>query len=99
MIAPPVGPDRTTKWRLTPAERLVAAHVVQGLSNKEIATALGKAESTVKHQLTSAMGKLGVQSRCQLIVRILRHGAVSPLEDSATSRHFADGAGIRRARS
>lgn len=56
---------------LTPAERLVAAHVAQGLSNKEISSALGRAEPTIKHQLASACRKLGVQSRCQLIVRLL----------------------------
>jgi DNA-binding NarL/FixJ family response regulator len=56
---------------LTPAERLVAAQVAQGLSNKEISSALGRAEATVKHQLSSTMRKLGVQSRCQLIVRLL----------------------------
>ncbi len=58
--------------RLSPAERLVAIHVAQGLSNKEISSALGRAEPTIKHQISSAMQKLGVQSRCQLIVRLLR---------------------------
>lgn len=57
--------------RLTPAERLVAAHVAQGLSNKEISTALQRAEPTIKHQISAAMQKFGVQSRCQLIVRLL----------------------------
>jgi DNA-binding NarL/FixJ family response regulator len=66
-------PSRTTDLlgRLTPAERLVAVHVAQGLSNKEIAAALGLAEPTIKHQLSSSMRKLGVQGRCQLIVRLL----------------------------
>lgn len=57
---------------LTPAERLVVAHVAQGLSNKEIAAALNRAEPTIKHQLSTAMGKLGARSRCQLIVQLLR---------------------------
>ncbi len=56
---------------LTPAERLVAIHVAQGLSNKEISSVLGRAEPTIKHQISAAMQKLGVQSRCQLIVRLL----------------------------
>ncbi len=56
---------------LTPAERLVALRVARGLSNKEISTALGRAEPTVKHQLAAAMHKLGVQTRCQLIVLLL----------------------------
>jgi DNA-binding NarL/FixJ family response regulator len=57
---------------LTLAESRVALLVAQGLSNKEIAAALGRAEPTVKHQISAAMRKLGVQSRCQLIVRLLR---------------------------
>lgn len=57
--------------RLTNAETKVALLVSQGLSNKEISSALGRAEATVKHQLSSTMRKLGVQSRCQLIVRLL----------------------------
>ena len=61
--------------RLTPAVRLAAVHVAQGLSNKEIAAALGRAEPTVKHQISSAMRQLGVQSRCQLIVLLLRRVA------------------------
>lgn len=58
--------------QLSPAERLVAIHAAQGLSNKEIAAALGRAEATIKHQLSAALRQLGVQSRCQLIVLLLR---------------------------
>lgn len=57
---------------LTPAERVVVGLVCEGMSNKEIAAALKRAEPTIKHQLSTAMGKLGVQSRCQLIVQLLR---------------------------
>ena len=56
---------------LTPAERLVATHVAQGLSNKEIAAALGRAQSTIKRQLGGVLHKFDLQSRCQLIVRLL----------------------------
>ena len=65
------GRTREVLAGLTPAERLVATHVAQGLSNKEIAAALGRAEPTIKHQISAAMQKLGVQSRCRLIVRLL----------------------------
>ena len=57
---------------LTPAERLVAVHVAQGLSNKEIASVFGRAEPTVKNQVATALRKFGLQSRCQLIVLLLR---------------------------
>jgi two-component system nitrate/nitrite response regulator NarL len=56
---------------LTPAERVVVEHVAAGFSNKEIASALDRAEATIKHQVSAAMRKFHVQSRCQLIVRIL----------------------------
>ena len=67
-------PSRADEFltELTPAERLVAVHVAQGLSNKEISSALNRAEPTIKHQLSSALVKLGVRSRCQLIVLLLR---------------------------
>jgi DNA-binding NarL/FixJ family response regulator len=58
--------------QLSPAERIVAGQVALGLSNKEIASALGRSQATIKHQLAAAMRRLGVQSRCQLIVLLLR---------------------------
>ncbi|HRI83413.1 MAG TPA: LuxR C-terminal-related transcriptional regulator [Opitutaceae bacterium] len=53
--------------RLSPAERVVAMQVAQGLSNREIAMALGKSEFTVKHQVSAILQKLGVPSRGRLI--------------------------------
>ena len=52
---------------LTPAEQVVVTYLRQGLSNKEIATALGKAEATVKNQVSSCLAKLGVSTRMRLI--------------------------------
>lgn len=53
---------------LTPAERVVAQRVMEGLSNKEIARELGKATGTVKNQLVSIFRKLGVRNRIRLVV-------------------------------
>lgn len=53
---------------LSPAERVVAMQLVQGLSNREIARALGKSEFTVKHQVSAILAKLGVPTRGRLIV-------------------------------
>lgn len=53
---------------LSPAERVVAMHLAQGLSNREIAQALGKSEFTVKNQVSTILQKLGVPSRGRLIV-------------------------------
>lgn len=52
---------------LTPAERLVAVHLAAGLSNKEIASVLGKAEPTVKHQVSAILRTSKAGSRCRFI--------------------------------
>lgn len=58
---------------LTPAERLVAAHLLQGLSNKEIAVALGKAEPTVKHQVSAILRAFSQSTRTRLIAFFHEH--------------------------
>ncbi len=52
---------------LTPAEERVCELVLQGLSNKEIASVLGRAEPTIKNQVASILRKHGVPSRARLI--------------------------------
>jgi DNA-binding CsgD family transcriptional regulator len=52
---------------LTDIERQVAAQVVAGEPNKVIAYSLGLAESTIASRLTTAMKKLGVSSRMELV--------------------------------
>lgn len=61
------GPDAPELSPLSPAERVVATCLRRGLSNKEIAVALGKSEFTVKHQVSSCLVKLGVSSRARLM--------------------------------
>ena len=56
--------------RLTAAERRVLAFVRAGYSNKEIATRLGRSEPTIKHQVSSAMHKCGVNSRTRLMAAL-----------------------------
>jgi DNA-binding NarL/FixJ family response regulator len=53
---------------LSPAERVVAEYVLQGCTNKEIATVLGKSVSTVKNQVAACLAKFGVASRARFIV-------------------------------
>ena len=53
--------------QLSPAERVVAAHIAEGLSNREIAVALGKSEATVKNQVSAILHKLSVPTRGRLI--------------------------------
>jgi two-component system nitrate/nitrite response regulator NarL len=52
---------------LTPAEQRVLQLVQLGLSNKEIAAALDRAEPTIKNQVASCLRKFGVPSRARLM--------------------------------
>ena len=66
-------PETNLPWRLlSPAERIVAVHLAQGLSNREIAVALGKSEATVKNQVSACLHKLGTPTRARLIASLAR---------------------------
>jgi DNA-binding NarL/FixJ family response regulator len=56
--------------QLSPAERIVAVHIAEGFSNREIAVALGKSEATVKNQVSAVLHKCGVPTRARLIARL-----------------------------
>ena len=56
--------------QLSPAERMVAVHIAEGFSNREIAVALGKSTATVKNQVSAVLHKLGVPTRARLIARL-----------------------------
>jgi NarL family two-component system response regulator LiaR len=62
---------------LTSRETEVLRRVALGLSNKEIATALGVGEETVKTHVTHVLSKLQVENRAQAIVQALKRGLVS----------------------
>lgn len=80
----PVAPCPTSTWReiaagmewpsalalLSPAEQVVLAHLRQGLSNREVARALGKSECTVKNQVSAILAKYGVPTRARLIALV-----------------------------
>lgn len=55
---------------ISPAEEVVLSYVCAGYSNKEIAALLGKAEPTVKHQVSSCLRKFGVSSRMRLMAAL-----------------------------
>jgi DNA-binding CsgD family transcriptional regulator len=57
---------RTQEEGLTPAERRVAALVVEGRTNQEVAAALFLAERTVETHLSHIYAKLGIRSRTEL---------------------------------
>ena len=61
---------------LTPRENAVMHEVLLGHSNKEVASALNIAEQTVKIHLQHVYGKLHVHGRMELLLSVLRSGAV-----------------------
>jgi DNA-binding CsgD family transcriptional regulator len=61
---------RTREEGLTSAERRVAALVVEGRTNREVAAALFLGERTVASHLTHIYAKLGVRSRTELARRL-----------------------------
>jgi DNA-binding NarL/FixJ family response regulator len=50
--------------------------LAEGLSNKQIARALGISEHTVKFHINAILGKLGAQSRTEAVVRAMRAGLI-----------------------
>jgi DNA-binding NarL/FixJ family response regulator len=77
------GPRSGERWTdleevesLTPREREVLQHVVQGLHNRAIAANLGISDHTVKFHLASIFGKLGVSTRTEAVRVGLRRGLV-----------------------
>lgn len=61
-----IGGRATSDGHLTPSEARIAALVVDGMTNKEVAAALSIADRTVESALTKIYRKLGVRSRTEL---------------------------------
>ncbi len=61
---------------LTESEREILHMMAAGLSNREIAGALGKSEGTVKNQVSSVLSKLGVRDRVRAVLRGIELGLV-----------------------
>jgi RNA polymerase sigma factor (sigma-70 family) len=61
---------------LTPREREVLEHLVEGRSHKEIAPELGISPETVQTHIRNLLGKLAVSSRLEAVVKALRLGLV-----------------------
>jgi two-component system nitrate/nitrite response regulator NarL len=85
MIAPDVAgtlageaaarqPGDERPFGLTPREAEIVGAIVEGQSNREVATQLGISLQTVKHHLTSIFDKTGTSSRLELALLALRQG-------------------------
>jgi two-component system, NarL family, nitrate/nitrite response regulator NarL len=68
-------PKRQTgsTFGLTPRQLEVVANVVEGLSNKEIASRLSISKETVKHHLSEIFDKVGVSNRVELALFATHH--------------------------
>ena len=73
----PNAPNVTDPRGLTDREMQVVAYVLFGQTNKLIAYNLGLSKGRVSTLLRSAMRKIGVQTRSQLISRLHDFGAIS----------------------
>ena len=80
---------------LSPREKEILTLVADGKSNKDIATALGIAENTVKNCVKTILEKLQLENRVQAAVFALNHSARTP--PTGTSP-VVDGHVVRRAR-
>jgi DNA-binding NarL/FixJ family response regulator len=64
------------RGRLNEKEMTVLRHIAHGKSNKEIASALGLAEVTVKFHVGRILEKLGVLDRTQAATTALQRGII-----------------------
>jgi DNA-binding NarL/FixJ family response regulator len=63
-----------SSFGLTRRERQIIDVVVEGQTNKDIASTLGISEYTVKHHLTNIFDKVGVYNRVELVLFAMNHG-------------------------
>jgi two-component system, NarL family, nitrate/nitrite response regulator NarL len=82
-LASPAGADEAVGHgafalleELTPRELEVLHLMAEGLPNKTIALRLGISEHTVKFHVNAILGKLGVASRTEAVVRATRLGLI-----------------------
>ena len=64
--------------QLTEKEQEIVRHLVEGMSNKEIAHTLAYSEKTVKNYLSNIFQKLNLRDRTQVAIFALRHGILPP---------------------
>ena len=68
--------SRTPNSDLSSREREVLRHMVDGMTNKEIANLLGITEATVKCHVSTILMRLNVSDRTQAVVTALQRGLV-----------------------
>jgi two-component system nitrate/nitrite response regulator NarL len=78
--APEIPPRSSDGDRLSPREKEILSHIVEGRSNKVIARLLSIAEATVKVHLKNVLRKIRVENRTQAAI-----WALANLPEPATS--------------
>jgi DNA-binding NarL/FixJ family response regulator len=68
--------EYTPRNELTERELDVLRRVAQGLSNKEVAAAIGRTDETVKIHLKNIFAKLGVADRTEAVTQALTRGLI-----------------------
>lgn len=71
-LAPPAAPTVVDELNLTPREQEMLRCLVDGLSNKMIATKMKLSRHTVDGYLRTLFGKLGVHSRAAAVARAMK---------------------------
>jgi DNA-binding CsgD family transcriptional regulator len=71
--------EQFTTWQLTPAEREVALLLLKGHGHKQIASATGRSERTVRQHAVAVYQKSGLQGRAELAAFFLEDLAVPEL--------------------
>jgi DNA-binding NarL/FixJ family response regulator len=63
------GPGKDKRVVFTPRDKQVLGHLVEGLTNEEIALRLGLNTRTIKHYLTGVFRKMRVRNRVEAVLR------------------------------
>jgi DNA-binding NarL/FixJ family response regulator len=86
-------PESTTTPQLSPRERLILHHLIEGNSNKSIARKVDIAEATVKVHVKAILRKIRVQNRTQAAIWAMNNGGLAkPIdEDSVPTKVDAGG--------
>lgn len=84
-VPSPMWPSRQSE-QLSAAQRDVAGYAAAGATVSEIATALGRSESTVKSHLREAYRRLGVSSRVELARALEDEPTIAPPLSEASRR-------------
>lgn len=79
LIHLPVDPEAGQRLasQLTPRQRDVLEHLLQGAPTKEICRALGMSEGTAKAHIAELLKTFNVESRAMAIVEALRLGLIA----------------------